>query len=26
VLDEMLDLGFIPNIASYNRLLGGLHK
>jgi hypothetical protein len=25
-LDEMLDLGFIPNIASYNRLLGGLHK
>jgi pentatricopeptide repeat protein len=26
VLDEMLDLGFIPNIASYNQLLGGLHK
>jgi hypothetical protein len=24
VLDEMLDLEFIPNIASYNRLLGGL--
>ncbi|CAO1942724.1 unnamed protein product [Urochloa humidicola] len=25
VLDEMLDSGFIPNIASYNRLLDGLH-
>ncbi|CAO2181983.1 unnamed protein product [Urochloa humidicola] len=24
VLDEMLDSGFIPNIASYNRLLDGL--
>jgi hypothetical protein len=24
VLDEMLDLEFIPNIAFYNRLLGGL--
>ncbi|KAJ1286725.1 hypothetical protein BS78_03G374200 [Paspalum vaginatum] len=26
VLDEMLDSGFIPNIASYNRLLDGLHE
>ena len=26
VLDEMLDSGFIPNIASYNRLLDGLRK
>lgn len=26
LLDEMLDSGFIPNIASYNRLLGSLHK
>ncbi|CAM0910056.1 unnamed protein product [Alopecurus aequalis] len=25
VLDEMLDLGFIPNIAAYNRLLDSLH-
>lgn len=25
VLDEMLDLGFIPNIAAYNRLLDTLH-
>ncbi|KAL6840371.1 hypothetical protein ACP4OV_030181 [Aristida adscensionis] len=26
VLDEMLDLGFIPNIAYYNWLLDSLHK
>lgn len=26
LLDEMLDLGFIPNIASYNKLLGCLHN
>ena len=25
VLDEMLDLGFIPNIVAYNRLLDSLH-
>jgi pentatricopeptide repeat protein len=25
VLDEMLDLGFIPNITAYNRLLDSLH-
>ncbi|KAL5226248.1 hypothetical protein ABZP36_014513 [Zizania latifolia] len=26
VLDEMLDSGFIPNIATYNRLLDCLHR
>jgi pentatricopeptide repeat protein len=26
LLDEMLDSGYIPNIASYNRLLGSLRK
>uniref|UniRef100_A0A0E0JSI8 Pentacotripeptide-repeat region of PRORP domain-containing protein n=1 Tax=Oryza punctata TaxID=4537 RepID=A0A0E0JSI8_ORYPU len=25
VLDEMLDAGYVPNIATYNRLLDGLH-